>query len=227
MKLAKIAFWTALVVLIAPVLLLHLYRVVPPPVTPLMLIRAVEGEGINTEWVPLRRISRHAVKAVISLEDTKFCTHSGIDWSEMFNALSDYFGGQRLRGASTISMQTAKNLFLWPGRDIARKLLEAPLTLLLEKSWDKARILEVYLNIAEWGPGVYGIEAASRLYFHKPASRLTPREAGLLAAVLPNPRGWSPNRPTPYLQGRVNTSLARAATLGNAAQCARPGRRKA
>jgi monofunctional biosynthetic peptidoglycan transglycosylase len=227
MKLGWIAFWTVTAVLMVPVLLLHLYRVIPPPVTPLMVIRAVEGEGMNTEWVPLGRISRHAVKAVISLEDTRFCTHAGIDWSEMFNALSDYFDGQRLRGASTISMQTAKNLFLWPGRDMARKILEAPLTLLLEKSWDKARILEVYLNIAEWGPGLYGIEAASRRYFNKPASQLTPREAGLLAAVLPNPRGWSPDRPTPYLQGRVNTSLARAATLGNAAGCARPGRRKA
>ena len=215
-----------MVVLSAPVLLVLLYRVVPPPVTPLMLIRAIEGEGITKEWVPLRRISRHAVKAVISLEDTRFCMHSGIDWSEMFGALSDYFGGRRMRGASTISMQTAKNLFLWPGRDIARKILEAPLTFLLELTWDKAHILEVYLNIAEWAPGVYGIEAASRKYFRKPALRLTPREAGLLAAVLPNPRGWSPNRPTPYLQDRVHTSLARAATLGNAARCARPGRRK-
>jgi monofunctional biosynthetic peptidoglycan transglycosylase len=225
-NLTRVAFWTTIVVLSVPVMLVLLYRVVPPPITPLMLIRAIQGEGITTEWVPLRRISRHAVMAVISLEDSRFCAHSGIDWNEMSDALSDYFGGRGLRGASTIGMQTAKNLFLWPGRDIVRKILEAPLTILLELTWDKSRILEVYLNIAEWGPGVYGIEAASRRYFHKAASRLTPREAGLLAAVLPNPRRWSPNRQTRYLQDRVNTSLARAATLGNAARCATPGRRK-
>ena len=148
----RILFWTLVIVLSAPVLLVLVYRVVPPPGTPLMLIRAFEGEGITTKWVPLRRISRHAVMAVISLEDSRFCAHSGIDWSEMSDALSDYFGGRGLRGASTISMQTAKNLFLWPGRDIVRKVLEAPLTFLLELAWDKARILEVYLNIAEWGP---------------------------------------------------------------------------
>jgi monofunctional biosynthetic peptidoglycan transglycosylase len=218
----RIAFWTVIVVVTVPVLLVLLYRVVPPPVTPLMLIRAVEGAGITTEWVPLRQISRHAVKAVIALEDSRFCLHSGIDWSETLEALSVYLDGGRMRGASTISMQTAKNLFLWPGRDVVRKILEAPLTFLLELTWDKARILEVYLNIAEWGPGVYGIEAASRRYFNKPASRLTSREGALLAAVLPNPRKWSPNRPTPYLQGRVNTSLARAAKLGNAISCTRP-----
>ena len=220
-------FWTVAVVVTLPLLLVLLYRIVPPPVTPLMVIRVFQGEGITKQWVPLRQISRHAVKAVISLEDSRFCSHSGIDWSETLDALSDYLAGERMRGASTISMQTAKNLFLWPGRDIARKVLEAPLTFMLELTWDKARILEVYLNIAEWGPGVYGIEAASRKYFRKPAARLTPWEAGLLAAVLPNPRGWSPNRPTAYLRGRVNTSLARAAKLGNATRCARPGRHKA
>jgi len=224
-KLVKLTFLAAAIVSGAAVLLVLLYRVVPPPATPLMLIRAAQGDGITQNWVPLRRIPRHAVLAVISLEDARFCLHAGFDLKETADALSDYFGGQRLRGASTISMQTAKNLFLWPGRDIGRKILEAPLTLLLELAWSKARILEVYLNIAEWGPGLYGIEAASRRYFHKPASHLTPREAALLAAVLPNPREWSPARPTPYLMDRVATSLARAATLGDAASCTRPGRR--
>lgn len=210
---------TLVIVLAAPVLLTLLYRYVPPPATPLMLIRAFEGEGIKKKWVPLRRISRHAVRAVIALEDARFCEHNGVDWGELFAALSDHFKGDRLRGASTISMQTAKNVFLWPGRDFTRKALEAPLTFLIENLWDKRRIMEVYLNVAEWGPGIYGIEAASRRYFRKSASRLTAREAGLLAAVLPNPRRWSPRRPTAYISSRMHLSMARAARLGTMARC--------
>lgn len=221
-RLGKAALLLFLALLLAPVGLTLVYRYAPPPVTPLMVIRLFSGEGIDKDWVPLRRISPHAVRAVISLEDANFCSHAGVDWGELFAALSDYFKGDRLRGASTITMQTAKNLFLWPGRDIARKAIEAPLTFLIEASWDKRRIIEVYMNVAEWGPGIYGIEAASQRYFHKHAARLTPREAGLLAAVLPNPRKWSPNRPTPYLQGRVYTSLARVAAMGPALRCAGP-----
>jgi monofunctional biosynthetic peptidoglycan transglycosylase len=208
-----------LVLIVLPIVLTVAYRFVAPPVTPLMILRAIEGEGIRQDWVPLRRISPHAVGAVLALEDTTFCTHAGIDWAQMREAAADYLKGERVRGASTITMQTARNLFLWPGRSVVRKALEAPLTTLLEAVWDKRRILEVYLNIIEWGPGIYGIEEASQTYFRKSAADLGPHEAGLLAAVLPNPRNWSPARPTTYLIERMHTAVARASTLGPLVDC--------
>ncbi len=211
-----------LLLIVGPVLLILLYREVSPPVTPLMLIRLTEGEGLKKEWVPLASMSRHVPRSVIALEDNNFCRHSGVDWGELFSAISDYFKGDKLRGASTITMQTSKNLFLWPGRNVLRKVIEAPLTFLLELFWSKTRILEVYLNIAEWGPGIYGIEAAAQANFGKPAKSLTRREAALLAAVLPNPRRWSPRSPTRYIERRVRLSNRRSATLGPLLDCARP-----
>lgn len=212
-------------VLLTPVALVAVYRVVPPPVTPLMIIRLFEGEGLKKDWVPLREISPRLVRAVIALEDTQFCEHDGIDWGETFEALSAHFKGKRLRGASTISMQTTKNLVLWPGRDYIRKALEVPLTFWMELLWDKRRIIEVYLNIAEWGPGIYGAEAAARKYFGKPASRLTANEAARMAAVLPNPRRWSPRWPTGYIRGRAYTAIARNDEIG-ALRCTWPSRRR-
>ncbi len=214
--------WVLLVVLVSPVILLVIYRELDPPITPLMLIRITQGEGLNKTWVPLAAISPHVPKAVIALEDNTFCEHAGFDWAEVFDALAVYYRGGRLRGASTISMQTTKNLFLWPQRDPIRKVVEAPLTLVLEALWDKQRILEVYLNIVEWGPGIYGIEAASRAHFRKSASRLTRREAALLAAVLPNPRKWSPTRPSSYLRQQVYISGKRVRQLGPMLDCTRP-----
>lgn len=208
-------------VVITPVALVLLYRQLPPPVTPLMVIRLFEGEGIKKDWVPLSKISPNVVDAVIALEDNNFCRHSGVDWGSLFEALAEYYNGERLRGASTISMQTAKNLFLWPGRDYLRKGLEAPLTILLEALWDKQRILEVYLNVAEWGPGIYGIEAAAQANFNKPASQLSRHEGALLAAVLPNPRRWSPARPTAYIQRRARTTRTRMSYLGPYLSCTR------
>ncbi len=213
------------VLMVTPLVLVAVYRVTPPPVTPLMIIRLLEGEGIKKDWVPLRRISPGLVRAVIALEDTKFCEHDGIDWGETFEALSDHFKGKRLRGASTISMQTTKNLVLWPGRDYIRKALEVPLTFWMELLWDKRRIIEVYLNIVEWGPGVYGAEAAAHRYFGKSAARLTQWEAARMAAVLPNPRRWSPSRPTAYILGRASTAITRNGDLGSL-RCTRPPRRR-
>ncbi|MDX1527236.1 MAG: monofunctional biosynthetic peptidoglycan transglycosylase [Gammaproteobacteria bacterium] len=198
-----------IILLSIPLLLTAAYRFVPPPITPLMVIRLFEGEGIDKKWVPLDRISPHAIRAVMALEDTAFCSHSGFDWNEVASAVEDRLKGGRLRGASTISMQTAKNLFLWPERHIARKVLEAPMTVIIETFLDKRRILEIYLNVIEWGPGVYGIEAASRVYFGKSASNLSRREAALLAAVLPNPRRWSPAKPTEYILQRAHIALVR------------------
>jgi monofunctional biosynthetic peptidoglycan transglycosylase len=215
-RIAGIFVGCLLAVLLLPVGLTAAYRYVPPPITPLMVIRLFEGEGINKDWVPLDRMSPHLGRAVIALEDTAFCSHSGFDWDEVANAVEDRLKGEPMRGASTISMQTAKNVFLWPDRHVTRKLLEAPLTVLIETFWDKRRILEVYLNVIEWGPGIYGIEAASHTYFGKPASRISRREAALLAAVLPNPRRWSP-APLPGNRDgvRIHSRLAPGSEAGN------------
>jgi monofunctional glycosyltransferase len=152
-----------------------LYRDAPVPFTPLMLLRRVEdGYGIDKSWRPLGEISPFLIRTVVAGEDEKFCLHHG------FN------------GSSTISMQTAKNVFLWPGRNWLRKGLEAYFTGLIELAWSKRRIIEVYLNVVEWGPGIYGAEAASEHYFHKSANRLSPEEAVRLAAALPDPLDRSP-----------------------------------
>ncbi len=192
-----------------PLVLLLAYRVVPPPGTPLMLIRLFEGEGLEKDWVPLARISKHVPGAVIAAEDNNFCRHHGFDWQAIETVIADYQKGGRPRGASTISMQTAKNLFLWPGRSYLRKGLEAALTAPLELLWSKARILEVYLNIAEWSAGVYGIEAAARHYFGKPAAKVTRREAALLASVLPNPRQRSAAKPSAQVRRKADIVIKR------------------
>jgi monofunctional biosynthetic peptidoglycan transglycosylase len=190
--------------LIVSVLLVALYREVPPPATPLMLIRRIEGYGIDKEWRPIDRISPHLVRAVMAGEDAKFCQHHGFDWDAISEAWHRYRAGTgKLRGASTISMQTAKNVFLWPGRDWVRKALEAYFTGLIELVWGKARIIEIYLNVVEWGPGVYGAEAAAQFHFHKSAAVLSADEAARLAAVLPDPLKWSASRPDRYVAGRA------------------------
>jgi len=179
-----------------PLALLALYAVAPPPITPLMVIRLFEGEGLEKRWVPLTEISPHLPRAVIAAEDNNFCQHNGFNWDAIQDAIEEYQDGRRLRGASTLSMQTAKNIFLWPGRDYLRKGLEAYLTTLLELFWSKQRILEVYLNIAEFSSGVYGAEAAAQHYFERPAKKLSRRQAALLATVLPSPRKRSAAKPT-------------------------------
>lgn len=195
------------VVTAAPV---AIYRVIDPPLTPLMLIReSVDGEPIRKAWMPLQRISPALVRAVVASEDERFCRHHGFDWVEMGNAWRSFLAGHRLRGASTISMQMAKNAFLWPGRSAVRKGLEAYMTLLVEVIWPKQRIMEVYLNVIEWGHGIYGAEAAARSYFGKPAAALTPHEAALLAAVLPNPRRLSAAQPSAFVEERVATIRGR------------------
>jgi monofunctional biosynthetic peptidoglycan transglycosylase len=144
------------------------------------------------------------MRAVIASEDAKFCEHHGFDWNAIGDAWRRYRQGtRRLHGASTISMQTAKNVFLWPGRDWARKALEAYFTALIELTWGKRRIVEVYLNVVEWGPGTYGAEAASRLYFHKSAAALSSEEASRLAAILPDPLKWSAGTPDRYVHDRA------------------------
>jgi monofunctional biosynthetic peptidoglycan transglycosylase len=152
--------------------------------------------------------------AVVAAEDQKFPYHSGFDLESISDAVEDRLRGDRLRGASTITQQTAKNLFLWPGRSFVRKGLEAWFTMLLELCWSKARILEVYLNIAEFGRGIYGVEAAAGHFFGKPAADLGPGEAAVLAAVLPSPKRLHANRPSAYVQDRARWILEQMRMLG-------------
>jgi monofunctional biosynthetic peptidoglycan transglycosylase len=198
-----------------PVLIVLVYRVVPPPATPLMVIRVLEGEGWSREWVALDSLPPHVGGVVIAAEDNRFCVHWGFDIEAIRDALDEAEGGGRLRGASTISMQTAKNLFLWPGRDWLRKGLEAYLTPFVEFLLPKRRIMEIYLNVAEWGPGIYGIEAAARHHFGKSAAQLGASEAAALAAILPAPRA----RAAAKASGRAAQLLVRVRQLGPLLDC--------
>jgi monofunctional biosynthetic peptidoglycan transglycosylase len=195
--------------IVLSVLLVAMFRWLPVPFTSFMIqdrIAALREERSGPrpphDWVAWRDISRHAAVAVIAAEDQNFLEHEGFDLKAINKARSDAKRGRRLRGASTISQQVAKNLFLWPGRSWLRKGLEAWLTLWIELLWSKQRILEVYLNSAEFGRGVWGVEAAGRYFFGKPASRLNRNEAALLAAVLPNPKRFRVDRPSPYVLQR-------------------------
>jgi monofunctional biosynthetic peptidoglycan transglycosylase len=210
-----------LILLLAPAALIGLYRFLPPPLTPLMMIRLAEGEGLRKDWVPLDQMAPVVPQAVIAAEDNLFCRHWGFDVGSLKGEIEDYMAGRPARGASTMTMQTAKNLFLWPDRSMLRKAIEAWLTPQIELLWPKRRILEVYLNVVELGPGIYGVEAAAQAYFGKPAAALTSREAALLAAVLPNPRQWSPATPTRYLNSRAQTIRTRIGQLGPLLDCAR------
>lgn len=201
-------------VLLAPLLVLLVYRVLPPPGTPLMAIRMFQGEALRKDWTPLDAIAPALPQAVVAAEDNLFCRHWGIDLGAMQEQVELAIDGETPRGASTISMQLAKNLFLWPGRNVARKALEAWLTIYVELVLPKRRILELYLNVAEWGPGIYGAEAAAQAHFGVPASGLSASQAALLAAVLPNPRNWSAGAPSDYVAGRARQYRQRIRQLG-------------
>jgi monofunctional biosynthetic peptidoglycan transglycosylase len=218
-RLRRLLLMVLAVVLLAPAALIALYRLIDPPITPLMLIRLAEGHAIHKSWRDLRQISPHLSRAVIASEDNRFCGHAGFDLTEVAGQIDRWLDGERPRGASTISMQTAKNLFLWPGRDPLRKALEAWLTWQIELLWPKGRILEVYLNVVEFGPGIYGAEAAARRFFAKPARALTPVQGARLAAVLPNPLEYSPIEPSAYISGRTNAILRLIPKLGPLLAC--------
>jgi monofunctional biosynthetic peptidoglycan transglycosylase len=185
-----------------------LFSFINPPVTPLMLKRAFvknsDGKrvGIHKDWVSYRNISPHMIQAVVASEDNRFIDHFGIDIQAVQKAADYNKRHRRKRGASTISQQVAKNVFLWPARTWIRKGFEVYFTVLIETIWSKKRIMVVYLNVMETGNGVYGVEAAARKYFRKPAAKLTRGEAALIAACLPSPRKRNPARPTPYLLRR-------------------------
>jgi monofunctional biosynthetic peptidoglycan transglycosylase len=206
---------------IAPPVWVLAYRVVPPPGTPLMLIRALEGHGLDRARVSLDEIAVPLREAVLAAEDNRFCGHRGFDTVELRDAISDWRAGGRLRGASTISMQTSKNLFLWPGRDWLRKGLEAYMTVWLELLLPKRRILEHYLNNVEFGPGIYGAQAAARHHSGRDAAALTPRQAALLAAVLPNPLERSAGAPSDFVQRQADRIQTRMRQLGPLLDCVR------
>lgn len=206
-----IKFLTGLVVTV------HIYALIlyfaPAPGTANMAGRVLQGTQVYHTWVPLERMSPHLVRAVIAAEDTRFCDHWGVDTEAIQTALDERENSGRVRGASTLTQQTAKNVFLWNGGGLGRKAVEAWMATFIDGFWGKRRVIEVYLNVAEWGDGLYGAEAASYGRFGKPASELTAFEAARLAAVLPSPNKWKVAPAGPYVQRRTRTLQARMAVV--------------
>jgi monofunctional biosynthetic peptidoglycan transglycosylase len=221
----RVLRWLGLAVLallLVPYLLAPLYRVVDPPST-LMLARWLTGKRVDRTVVALARVAPVLSRSVIASEDGRFCSHHGIDLGELKAAWNDADDISEIRGGSTITQQTAKNLFLWNGRSFIRKGLEFPLALWMDLVVPKRRIMEIYLNIAEWGPnGEFGVEAGSRHAFNKPASQLSAGEAALLAAMLPNPKRRSAKQPRPGVRRVAGIVQDRAARSGPIDACLKP-----
>jgi monofunctional biosynthetic peptidoglycan transglycosylase len=210
-----------IVILLVPYVIAPFYRY-GQPVSTLMLWRKLTGSRVDRTWKPLDEIAPVLALTVIVAEDAKFCRHNGIDWGELRGAFREMDSLSELRGGSTISQQLAKNLFLWPGRSYVRKVLELPLTLWLELVLPKRRLMEIYLNVAEWGPnGEFGAEAAARRAFRKTARALTAPEAAALAAILPNPIRRSATRPNAQLRRIGGTYVRRAGASPTLAECLR------
>lgn len=207
-KILRIVLKIVIACIILSVALVIIYRFVNPPVTILMIQRVIEqkqeGKEVTLEkrWVPIEKISPYMVRAVIASEDGSFTKHYGFDVTAIQKAYEFNSKGKSVKGGSTITQQVAKNVFLWPDRSWVRKGLEAYFTILIEIFWSKERIMEVYLNVIEMGDGIYGAEKAARIYFKKSAEEISKREAALIAAVLPNPRRWSPAKPNAYILKR-------------------------
>ena len=191
------------------------YRFVPPPITWTMVGDIVGGHGVTKDWTPLSRIDGDMPRAAIAAEDSRFCSHSGFDYKAIAAAAYRNAQGGRIRGGSTISQQTAKNVFLFQGGGYLRKGLEAYFTLLIETIWGKRRIMEVYLNVAETGIGTYGVEAGSRRYFRHGAQQISPREAAQLAAVLPLPKKRAGIAPTGFTRRYANSISRRISVVRN------------
>ncbi len=219
--LRNIALALFIVLVAGPVVTVILYRFIPPPVTPLMVIRAVEGRGLDHRWKPIDKVAPALPRALIAAEDAKFCDHRGFDFDALQKAYENNESGRKIRGGSTISQQTAKNVFLWPGRSYVRKGLEAWFTVLIETFWGKKRIMEVYLNSIEYGSGIYGAEAAAQRYFGVGADRLTQAQAARLAAILPSPLKWKVVKPGRYVAKRSKKigKASGAVRRGGLAEC--------
>lgn len=221
--LAAAVFWFALVCLGW----VGLLGIVDPPVTWVMVEQATEQGEVQRTGRSLTEIARCMPLAVISSEDQRFMTHNGFSWAAIEKAMASNKKGKRVKGASTISQQTAKNVFLWPGRNYLRKGMEAWFTVLIESIWSKERIIEVYLNVAEMGKGVFGAEAAAQRCFGRSASKLTPAQAALITATLPAPRRFNCARPSAYVQGRQQWVLRQMRNVGDVLDPAVLARRKA
>ena len=214
-RFTRLLFRVAATFVIGSIAFTLIYRFIDPPVTPLMLIRPLESlgdgciVGINKKWISIDEVDPTLLKSLIAAEDARFFEHGGVDWKavEAARKYNEKHKGKKVRGASTITMQCARNVFLWQGRNYLRKGLETWFTYLIEFLWGKERILQVYINMIEWGDGVYGVEAAAQKYFNTSADKLTPRQAALLVAVLPNPRRWNPAEPNAYINRRVSSIM--------------------
>jgi monofunctional biosynthetic peptidoglycan transglycosylase len=217
-RLRRWLFWSIATLILISIIPVLVFRWVAPPTSAVMLTRTlIEAEQQDYQWVPLAHMSADLPLAVVASEDQKFPDHFGFDISAIKDAVEQHAQGGHLRGASTLTQQVARNLFLWQGRSFLRKGLEAWLTVLLELLWSKERILEVYLNIAETGKQTFGVQAASLKFFSRPASTVTREQAALLAAVLPNPLRFQAKRPSAYVIKRRNEILVQMAQLGGRA----------
>lgn len=216
----RYALIAAAAIVALPIVLTLLYAVPQVrPVSNLMLADVVALRGYDRQWVPLDEMGDRLVRSVTMSEDGRFCSHGGVDWSAMNLVIEELLSGQGSRGASTIPMQTVKNLFLWHGRSYVRKALEVPLAVWFDAVLSKRRVMEIYLNIAEWGPNVYGAEAAARHHFGRSAKNLTSRQAALLAVTLPNPHSRNPAKPSPAMNRLASIVQARADKAGGHIEC--------
>lgn len=214
-KIGSVFFKVVLWFFIVTVGITILYRWINPPITPLMISRKLFHDAtITKKWTNIENISPYLIKASIASEDNRFLAHNGFDFSAIQKAINERKNGVRKRGASTISQQTAKNVFLTPHQSWIRKGFEVYFTILIELFWSKERIMEVYLNVIEFGDGLYGCEAASNYYFHTSANKLTQRQAALMVACYPNPRKRNPSKPTTYLNNRANSIINLIPKLG-------------
>ncbi len=204
---------------------LFAFRFVDPPTSMVMLGNRVEGVTLRHKWVPLSEISPNLRLAVISSEDGQFCEHWGVDWGAVREAIREASKGGEPRGASTIPMQTVKNLFMWTSRSYVRKVLEVPLAYLAVAILGRQRVLEIYLNIVEWGPGIFGAEAAAHAYFGGDAAALTRRQAALMAVALPDPSVRNPGRPGPLTRKLASVVERRMPIIASRTACAMPPRR--
>jgi len=213
-RLRRLVFWSIGTLLTLTVVVMLLFRWLPPPTSTFMVQERLSGKKIDYRWVPMSRISPYAALAVIASEDQNFFNHWGVDLKAVADAIEDNRTRESPRGASTISQQVVKNLFLWPGRSYVRKAFEVYFTVVMELVWPKKRILEVYLNVAEMGKGVFGVEAASRRFFHQPAADLNRRQSATLAAVLPNPKQMLARKPSAYVSRRTWQIVEQMTALG-------------
>ncbi len=221
-RLVKWCLVAAVLLSLIPVLLTLVYwPSFVHPISSLMVSKWFAGESVKREWVKFEEISPHVWQSVMMSEDGRYCFHSGVDWNQVNIVVGDVLEGGRMRGASTISMQSVKNLYLWSDRSFLRKILEVPLAMLIDAVWGKKRLMEIYLNIAEWGPGIYGIGAASRHHFKRSAGRLSRRQAALLAVTLPNPKVRNPRKPTRHMRSVARVVERRAKASGAYIGCLR------